>query len=100
MFSIKDISEYWSLLPVAPLCPLVYNIREDLQKRTILCIFASVEKLEESMDDKHYILSLIKEGEHQQQDFKYRVSDACKSASIGIGLCQYRWRPTADRCTR
>jgi predicted HTH transcriptional regulator len=32
------------------------------------------------MDDKRYILSLIKEGEHQQQDFKYRVSDACKLA--------------------
>lgn len=30
------------------------------------------------MDDKHYLLSLIREGEHQQQDFKYRVSDACK----------------------
>ena len=32
------------------------------------------------MDDKRYILSLINEGEHQQQDFKYRVSDACKLA--------------------
>ena len=32
------------------------------------------------MDDKHYLLSLIREGEHQQQDFKYRVSDACKLA--------------------
>ena len=32
------------------------------------------------MDDKRYLLSLIKEGEHQQQDFKYRVSDACKLA--------------------
>ena len=32
------------------------------------------------MDDKRFILSLIKEGEHQQQDFKYRVSDACKLA--------------------
>ena len=32
------------------------------------------------MDDKHYIHSLIREGEHQQQDFKYRVSDACKLA--------------------
>ena len=32
------------------------------------------------MDDKRYILGLIKEGEHQQQDFKYRVSDACKLA--------------------
>lgn len=30
------------------------------------------------MDDKHYLLSLIREGEHLQQDFKYRVSDACK----------------------
>ena len=32
------------------------------------------------MDDKHYLLSLIREGEHQQQDFKYRVSDAKKLA--------------------
>lgn len=31
-------------------------------------------------DDKHYLLSLISEGEHQQQDFKYRVADACKLA--------------------
>lgn len=32
------------------------------------------------MDDKAYLRSLIKEGEHQQQDFKYRVSDALKLA--------------------
>ena len=32
------------------------------------------------MDDKHYLLSMIREGEHQQQDFKYRVADACKLA--------------------
>jgi len=32
------------------------------------------------MDDRHYLLSLIREGEHQQQDFKYRVADACKLA--------------------
>ena len=32
------------------------------------------------VDDKRYIQSLIKEGEHQQQDFKYRVSDATKLA--------------------
>ena len=32
------------------------------------------------MDDKHYLLNLICEGEHQQQDFKYRVADACKLA--------------------
>jgi len=32
------------------------------------------------MDDKHYLQSLISEGEHQQQDFKYRVSDAQKLA--------------------
>ena len=40
----------------------------------ILCTFA-VE-----MDEKHYLQSLINEGEHQQQDFKYRVSDAQKLA--------------------
>ena len=32
------------------------------------------------MDDRQYLLSLIGEGEHQQQDFKYRVSDALKLA--------------------
>ena len=32
------------------------------------------------MDDKHYLISLIREGEHQQQDFKYRVTDALKLA--------------------
>jgi predicted HTH transcriptional regulator len=32
------------------------------------------------MNDKQYLLSLISEGEHQQQDFKYRVTDACKLA--------------------
>ena len=32
------------------------------------------------MDDKRYLQSLINEGEHQQQDFKYRVTDACKLA--------------------
>jgi len=32
------------------------------------------------MDDKHYLQRLINEGEHQQQDFKYRVSDARKLA--------------------
>ena len=32
------------------------------------------------MDDKRYLQNLIREGEHQQQDFKYRVSDAMKLA--------------------
>ena len=32
------------------------------------------------MDDKRYLLNLIREGEHRQQDFKYRVADACKLA--------------------
>lgn len=32
------------------------------------------------MDDRKYLLSLIREGEHQQQDFKYRVQDAVKLA--------------------
>jgi len=32
------------------------------------------------VDDKRYLLSLIREGEHQQQDFKYRVADAAKLA--------------------
>ena len=32
------------------------------------------------MDDKRFLLNLIGEGEHQQQDFKYRVDDARKLA--------------------
>ena len=32
------------------------------------------------IDDKRYLQRLISEGEHQQQDFKYRVSDAVKLA--------------------
>ena len=32
------------------------------------------------MDDRQYLQALIREGEHQQQDFKYRVSDALKLA--------------------
>ena len=32
------------------------------------------------MDDKRFLLNLISEGEHQQQDFKYRVDDAHKLA--------------------
>lgn len=32
------------------------------------------------MDDRRYLLSLIKEGEHEQQDFKYKVTDAAKLA--------------------
>ncbi len=32
------------------------------------------------MTDRQYLLSLIREGEHQQQDFKYRVADAVKLA--------------------
>ena len=32
------------------------------------------------MDDRRYLLSLISEGEHQQQDFKYKVTDARKLA--------------------
>jgi len=32
------------------------------------------------MDDRHYLLQLISEGEHWQQDFKYRVADAVKLA--------------------
>ena len=32
------------------------------------------------MDDRRYLLNLIREGEHQQQDFKYKVQDAVKLA--------------------
>ena len=32
------------------------------------------------MDDKQYLLELIGQGEHQQQDFKYKIQDAYKLA--------------------
>lgn len=32
------------------------------------------------MDDKRYLTELISEGEHQRQDFKYKVTDAAKLA--------------------
>ena len=32
------------------------------------------------MDERRYLLNLISEGEHQQQDFKYKVQDAMKLA--------------------
>ena len=32
------------------------------------------------MSDRAYLQRLIKEGEHQQQDFKYKITDACKLA--------------------
>lgn len=32
------------------------------------------------MNDRQYLLSLIRQGEHQQQDFKYKVQDAQKLA--------------------
>ena len=37
-----------------------------------------------STSDKQYLQSLIREGEHQQQDFKYRVSDAQKQAKMSM----------------
>ena len=41
--------------------------------RVLISTFAAV-------DDKRYLQTLIREGEHQQQDFKYRVADAAKLA--------------------
>lgn len=42
------------------------------------------------MDDRRYLLNLIQEGEHQQQDFKYRVTDACKLAkSVSARLVRF-----------
>lgn len=44
------------------------------------CILLNLYYLCSQMDDKQYLQRLINEGEHQQQDFKYRVSDALKLA--------------------
>ena len=42
--------------------------------------FFRLQKQQLVMDDRRYLLGLISEGEHQQQDFKYKVADACKLA--------------------
>ena len=60
------------------LCPIHYKIiragvKESFFQNNCLSLYFE-------MDDKHYLQSLIREGEHQQQDFKYRVSDAQKLA--------------------
>ena len=45
-----------------------------------MCYALYIVSLHLQMDDKHYLQTLISQGEHQQQDFKYRVSDARKLA--------------------
>ncbi len=54
------------------------QIKQNTKKKDSFPLFFSY--LCTPMDDRHYLLSLISEGEHQQQDFKYRVSDARKLA--------------------
>lgn len=36
--------------------------------------------MKKSIDDTKYLENLVSEGEHQQQDFKYKVMDAAKLA--------------------
>lgn len=45
-----------------------------------MAFYGLIRTFATNMDDRHYLQALISEGEHQQQDFKYRVSDARKLA--------------------
>ena len=53
----------------------IFFLFSSLIKRIIVILHDNME-----VDDKRFIQRLISEGEHQQQDFKYRVSDAMKLA--------------------
>jgi predicted HTH transcriptional regulator len=55
-------------------------LRFGKKKKSFLCFALNFSYLCSRMDDKKYLQRLINEGEHQQQDFKYRVSDALKLA--------------------
>ena len=48
--------------------------------------------------DKVYLQQLIAEGEHQQQDFKFEISDARKIARSLSAFFQYGRRTFIDRC--
>ena len=52
-----------------------------------------------TLTDTDYIHTLIAEGEHQQQDFKFEISDARKIAKT-LSLCQYRRRAAINRRER
>lgn len=47
------------------------------------------------MKKKHPIEALIEQGEHQQLDFKFEVSDSKKIART-LSAFEYRWRAAAD----
>ena len=53
----------------------IFFLFSSLIERIIVILHDNME-----VDDKRFIQRLISEGEHQQQDFKYRVSDAMKLA--------------------
>ena len=48
------------------------------------------------MKKKHPIEALIEQGEHQQLDFKFEVSDSKKIARTLSAFREYRWRAAAD----
>ena len=45
------------------------------------------------MKKKHPIEALIEQGEHQQLDFKFEVSEDCPDIEC---VREYRWRAAAD----
>ncbi|GJG36618.1 ATP-dependent DNA helicase [Prevotella lacticifex] len=45
-----------------------------------MCLKKNKDEKKQKMDDKKYLTSLISQGEHSQQDFKYKVQDAVKLA--------------------
>ena len=52
------------------------------------------------MKKMHPIEALIEQGEHQQLDFKFEVSDSKKIARTLSAFCQYRRWTSPDRCER
>lgn len=45
-----------------------------------MCLKKNKDEKKQKMDAKKYLTSLISQGEHSQQDFKYKVQDAVKLA--------------------
>ena len=69
-------------------------------KRGSYAFFYSTFASMKTLTDTEYIHALIAEGEHQQQDFKFEISDARKIAKNPFSLCQYRRWKTAHRSER
>ena len=58
------------------MCKITLIFRIYIYTTLIFCTFAPMKEI----TGEAYIQELIKEGEHQQQDFKFEISDVCKIA--------------------